>query len=124
MKVSEKSLELNVGAELLTRMRGPLNMPKAYLRGLTQAGGTQDRSGLLRSAAGRHPNICVSVQGTQRPSDDLPYTFTLGRDQHSSLNNLAVQEPGAVYYVSVFQYGDEPERRAWRGGESGWGPRG
>ena len=36
MKVSEKSLELNVGAELLTRMRGPLNMPKAYLRGLTQ----------------------------------------------------------------------------------------
>ena len=26
--------------------------------------------------------------------------------------------------ISVFQYGDEPERRAWRGGESGWGPRG
>ena len=25
---------------------------------------------------------------------------------------------------SVFQYEDEPERRAWRRGESGWGPRG
>jgi hypothetical protein len=36
MKVSEKSLELNVGAELLAMMRGPWGMPKAYLRGLTQ----------------------------------------------------------------------------------------
>ena len=36
MKVSEKSLELNVGAELLALLRGPWGMPKAYLWGLTQ----------------------------------------------------------------------------------------
>jgi hypothetical protein len=36
MKVPEKSLELNVGAELLNLFRGPRRMPKAYLRGLIQ----------------------------------------------------------------------------------------
>jgi len=36
LKVSEKSLELNVGAELLTLLRNYWGMPKAYLRGLTQ----------------------------------------------------------------------------------------
>lgn len=36
MKVSEKSLELNVGAELLGLLRGPWGLSKAYLRGLTQ----------------------------------------------------------------------------------------
>jgi len=35
MKVSEKSLELNIGAEILNILR--TKMPKAYLRGLTQA---------------------------------------------------------------------------------------
>jgi hypothetical protein len=36
LKVSEKSLELNVGAELLGLLRGSWGMPKAYLRGFTQ----------------------------------------------------------------------------------------
>jgi hypothetical protein len=34
MKVSEESLELNVGAELLGAFRGNWGLPKAYLRGL------------------------------------------------------------------------------------------
>jgi hypothetical protein len=36
MKVSEKSLELNLGAEVLGLLRGAWGMPKAYLRRLTQ----------------------------------------------------------------------------------------
>jgi hypothetical protein len=36
MQVSEKTLELNVGAELLDQFRNGLGMTKAYLRGLTQ----------------------------------------------------------------------------------------
>jgi len=36
LKVSEKSLELNVGAELLALLRNSWGAPKAYLRGLTQ----------------------------------------------------------------------------------------
>jgi hypothetical protein len=36
MKISEKSLEVNVGAEVLYLLREAWGMPKAYLRGLTQ----------------------------------------------------------------------------------------
>ena len=36
MKVSEMSLELNVGAELLFILRNGWGIPKTYLRGLTQ----------------------------------------------------------------------------------------
>ena len=36
MRVSEKSLELNVGSEFLVYLRGTLGLTKAYLRGLTQ----------------------------------------------------------------------------------------
>src|SRR6266446_789554 len=36
MKVSEKSLELNLGAELLNYLRSKWGLKKAYLRGLTQ----------------------------------------------------------------------------------------
>src|ERR1700692_4076341 len=36
MKVSEKSLELNVAAELLALLRNGWGLQKAYLRGLTQ----------------------------------------------------------------------------------------
>ena len=32
----------------------------------------------------------------------MPYTFTLGRHQHSSLHALAQQDPGAVHYVFPF----------------------
>ena len=102
MKVSEKSLELNVGAELLARLRGPLNMPKAYLRGLTQR--EEHRTGVDFFA--RLPDgtriFAFQFKAPRGPSDDLPYTFTLGRDQHTSLHDLAVQEPGAVYYVFPF----------------------
>ncbi len=102
MKVSEKSLELNVGAELLAWLRGPLNMPKAYLRGLTQR--EEHRTGVDFFA--RLPDgtriFAFQFKAPRGPSDDLPYTFTLGRDQHTSLHDLAVQESGAVYYVFPF----------------------
>ena len=102
MKVSEKSLELNVGAELLARLRGPLNMPKAYLRGLTQR--EEHRAGVDFFA--RLPNgtrvFAFQFKAPRGPSDHLPYTFTLGRHQHSSLHALAQQDPGAVHYVFPF----------------------
>ena len=102
MKVSEKSLELNVGAELLARLRGPLNMPKAYLRGLTQQ--EENRTGVDFFA--QLPDgtriFAFQFKAPRGPADNLPYRFTLGRDQHSSLHELAAQEPAAVNYVFPF----------------------
>ena len=102
MKVSEKSLELNVGAELLSRLRGPMNMPKAYLRGLTQR--EESRSGVDFFAL--LPNstrvFAFQFKAPRGPSDNLPYRFTLSRAQHGLLHALAQQDPGAVYYVFPF----------------------
>ena len=46
--------------------------------------------------------VVIADLGAAQRAGDLPYTLTLGRDQHSSLHNLAVQDPGAVYYVFPF----------------------
>ena len=68
MKISEKSLELNVGAELLGLLRGPWRMPKAYLRGLTQREESQEGRGLLCSIDAGDQDFRVSVQGTEGAS--------------------------------------------------------
>jgi len=56
MKVSEKSLESNVAAELLGLLRGSWRLPKAYLRGLPQR---EEKQASLRpqtfSSAGSPP---------------------------------------------------------------------
>lgn len=100
--MSEKSLELNVGAELLNQLRGPMNIPKAYLRGLTQR--EEKRTGVDFFA--RLPDttriLAFQFKAPIGSKDSLPYRFTLNRDQHSSLHNLALQHPRAVYYVFPF----------------------
>ena len=101
-KVSEKSLELNVGAELLDRLRGPMNMPKAYLRGLTQQ--EENRSGVDFFA--QLPSdiriFAFQFKAPRGPIDGLPYKFTLSRNQHEALHKLAVHYPEAVHYVLPF----------------------
>ena len=102
MKVSEKSLELNVGAELLAQLRGPMNMPKAYLRGLTQR--EESRSG-VDFFVQLPPTVRLFAFQFKAPrgrSDNLPYRFTLSRKQHRLLHALAKNKPGGVHYVFPF----------------------
>ncbi len=102
MKVSEKSLELNVGAELLAHLRGPLNMPKAYLRGVTQQEEYRTGVDFFARLPDRARIFAFQFKAPRGPSDNLPYKFTLARHQHTALCNLAVQDPSAVYYVFPF----------------------
>lgn len=101
-KVSEKSLELNVGAELLTLFRGRWGMPKAYLRGLTQA--EEDREGAdfyveLNPAA---RIFAFQFKAPRAGRESMPYRFTLRREQHTRLRQLARMAPNSVYYVFPF----------------------
>lgn len=102
MKVSEKSLELNVGAELLAHLRGPMKMQKAYLRGLTQR--EEKRSGVdfFANLPGDVRIFAFQFKAPRGPEDGLPYRFTLNRDQHRALHQLAVQAPNAIFYVLPF----------------------
>lgn len=102
MKVSEKSLELNVGAELLARLRGPMNMPKAYLRGLTQREESRNGVDFFVQLPPTVRIFAFQFKAPRGPSDNLPYRFTLSRKQHGLLHSLAQNDPDAVHYVLPF----------------------
>ena len=103
MKVSEKSLELNVGAELLNAMRCRWGMPKAYLRGLTQR--EEHREGVDVFAEMPSSTRVFAFQFKAPKGqwgDRIPYRFTIQRKQHDKLFALASVRPAGVYYVLPF----------------------
>jgi hypothetical protein len=108
MKISEKSLELNVGAELLNLLRGPWGMPKAYLRGLTQR---EERQQGVDFFAQLNPATRIFAFQFKAPKgryDGTPYRYTLVREQHDLLHQLAQGFPTAVFYVLPF-YATHPK---------------
>jgi hypothetical protein len=99
MKVSEKSLELNVGAEILGLMRNSWGMPKAYLRGLTQAEENQEGVDFFVEL---NPNARIFAFQFKAPhgkTDLAPYKYTLAKYQHDPLFQLSQQSPHGVFYV-------------------------
>ena len=103
MRVSEKSLELNVGAELLDIIRNKWGYPKTYLQGLTQK--QESEKGVDFYA---HLCPCAHILAFQfkRPSSTedyrTPYKFVIQKVQHSKLYELARRNRGSVYYVLPF----------------------
>lgn len=103
MKVSEKSLELNVGAELLARLRGPLNMPKAYLRGLTQK--EEKQEGVDFDVNWKNNRIYAFQFKAPVRQYCQYFQFRLNYAQHETLyDGLAQNSPNSVYYVFPFYY--------------------
>ena len=99
MKVSEKSLELNVGAELLTLMRGPWRMPKAYLRGLTQREENQEGIDFFAQLPPATRVCAFQFKAPKGRYEGVPYRFTIQRRQHQKLHALAQRSRCGVYYV-------------------------
>ena len=99
MKVSEKSLELNVGAELLALLRGPWRMPKAYLRGLTQREERQEGVDFFSQLTPRARIFAFQFKAPKGRQEGEPYRFTLQRRQHEKLSALAGGSTGNVFYV-------------------------
>ncbi len=108
MKVSEKSLELNVGAELLFILRNGWGMPKAYLRGLTQREESQEGVDFFAQLNPTARLFAFQFKAPKGKSDTLPYRYTLMQEQHDLLYNLAQNAPASVFYVLPF-YVTEPK---------------
>ena len=102
MRVSEKSLELNVGAELLWTLRNDWHMPKIYLRGLTQREESQQGADCFAQLGTEARLFAFQFKAPLKKSEGLPYRFTLSREQHDMLFNLARGWLGCVYYVLPF----------------------
>lgn len=111
MRVSEKSLELNVGAELLAFMRNSWNMPKAYLRGLTQREESREGVDFFVQMPTNYRIFAFQFKrpgGFREPRSPIVnprYKFTLNCKQHANLHDLAQVQPNAVFYVFPFYYG-------------------
>ena len=103
MKVSEKSLELNVGAELLDHLRRRLNMPKTYLRGLTQKEEKQEGVDFYVNLRNSRM-FAFQFKAPVSQKDDNHFQFRLNQAQHSKLHQLARKFPNSVYYVLPFYF--------------------
>ena len=99
MKVSEKSLELNVGAELLALLRGTMGMRKAYLRGLTQREESQEGVDFFAQLSSRTRIFAFQFKAPKGRREGEPYRFTIQRRQHEKLAALAGGSAGNVFYV-------------------------
>ena len=99
-EVSEKSLELNVCAELLQYIRSWRGCQKALWLGLTQR--QERRTGLdeLIRNVGDGFSLMLQFKAPWPTSvvDNL-YKFSINERQHGALEQLASQYPRAVYYV-------------------------
>lgn len=102
MKVSEKSLELNVGAELLGILRHSLNLPKAYLRGLTQAEERREGVDFFVHLDPATRIYAFQFKAPKGRDECVPYKYTLVKYQHDQLHTLAAPNPGCVFYVFPF----------------------
>ena len=99
-EVSEKSLELNVCAELLQHIRSWPGCEKALWLGLTQA--QERRKGIDELIRNVGPGFSLMLQfKAPWPTSlvDSLYKFSINERQHEALEQLASQYPEAVYYV-------------------------
>ena len=99
MKVSEKSLELNIGAEILNLMRTAWQMPKAYLRGLTQREEKQEGVDCFAQLDQSTKIFAFQFKAPRGAVDAAPYKYRLQREQHDLLFNLSQMAPHGVFYV-------------------------
>ena len=99
-EVSEKSLELNVCAELLQYIRSWPGCQSALWLGLTQR--QERRTGLDELIHNVGPGFSLMLQfKAPWPTSvvDSLYKFSINERQHKALEQLATQYPQAVYYV-------------------------
>ena len=120
-EVSEKSLELNLCAELLQRIRSWHGCERAVWLGMTQR---QERKSGLDEMIRNAPGVAMMLQMKSpwaRSRVDYLYKFTLNQKQHAALEPLAAIHPAAVYYVfplysrwsKANQYAPELLRDTW-----------
>lgn len=99
-RVSEKTLELNVTAEILQSVRGTPDGASAFWVGMKQH--QEARNGidelLANVPSARHLAVQFKAPGAARP-DSTPYTYSLNENQHQRLLALAQGKPRAVWYA-------------------------
>lgn len=98
-EVSEKSLELNICAEMLSKIRSWRDCDKALWFGLTQK---QERREGLDARIRNADSFSLMLQFKapwETSREDYLYKFSINERQHVALEQTALSFPRAVYYV-------------------------
>ena len=97
-KVSEKTLELNIGAEILQIIRSQRRCSRAFLRGLTQAEESVHGADFYAQLPDDTRVYAFQFKAPKKKPEGEPYLFTIRNDQHIALYGAASGSPGSVFY--------------------------
>ena len=113
-KVSEKSLELNICAELLQLIRSRSGCQGALWFGLTQAQERQEGIDARIRNAGHGVSIMLQFKAPWATSwENGLYKFSVNEQQHEAMEDLAGRNPNAVHYVfPLFSTWEKADRYA------------
>lgn len=100
LRVSEKTLELNIGAEVLQLIRQFRGCSRAFWIGMKQD--QEARLGIdeliHNLPAGMHFALQFKAPRS-KPPNTIPYRFTINDRQNDNLLRLAIARPEAVHYI-------------------------
>ena len=99
-RVSEKTLGLNICAEILQRIRGMPRCQRAFWIGMKQH--QEAKLGIDELVSNVPAGLHLALQfkaPRPEPRDQIPYEFTINDRQNDNLLRLASIRPDAVYYV-------------------------
>ncbi|MXX93738.1 MAG: hypothetical protein F4Y63_09890 [Chloroflexi bacterium] len=99
-EISEKTLELNICAEMLYRIRSWPHCDRALWHGMTQHQERHNGLDQLIRNTGIGSSLMLQFKSPWPTSRvDSLYRFTINERQHEALEDLARRYPRAVYYV-------------------------
>lgn len=99
-QVSEKTLELNIAAELLGAIRGLPNCGSAFWIGMKQDQEAKLGIDELIHNVPHGYHLALQFKSPKpTPKDTTPYRFTINDRQNNNLLRLARSRPDAVHYV-------------------------
>jgi len=98
--VSEKTLELNICAEILGFIRSLPQCKKAFWIGMKQDQEAKNGIDELISNVPNGMHLALQFKAPlSRPPNQIPYRYTINDKQNSNLLRLARNRPNAVYYI-------------------------
>lgn len=100
LRVSEKTLELNICAEILSNIRSRPGCSGAFWIGMKQQ--QEARNGIDELIQNVPNGMHLALQfkaPRSEPRDQLPYRYTINDRQNNNLLRLARHHPNAVYYI-------------------------
>lgn len=100
LRVSEKTLELNICAELLASIRSFCGCSGAFWIGMKQQ--QEAKLGIDELIQNIPNGMHLALQfkaPRSEPRDQIPYRFTINDRQNSNLLRLAINHPESVYYI-------------------------